>query len=795
MIRTYIKIALRHLQKHTLYAGINLLGLAIGLSGCILIGLYIWHELSYDRFHEKAHRLVRVTWAYHFEDAENQTASTGTRVGPEFTRRFPEVEAYVRLLKYPRVLAVGDKMFEEKRFLYADSAFFGLFSFPLLEGNPATVLDAPEKLVITQSAAKKYFGSQHPIGRSITVGGTKEFMITGIAADAPANSQIQFDFVGSFTTLNAAREEKWSEANYLTFLQLHSPEAIGPLQAKIRAYSEQVGREELQLSGNNYMTYQLEPITEVHLYSPLDGFEPNSSITYIWVLAAVALLILLVACVNYTNLSTAQAAGRSAEIGMRKVMGASRRDIFFQFISEAFLLSLLAVAVALFLSFVLLPSFNQLAGRQLEQELLFQPLTLLLLLGLCAVVAMLAGAYPAMVLSGSKVIGILKKGFTFTGQAGLRKGLIVFQFVISIFLLIATAIILQQLSFIQNKALGYSKEHVLELPIDAKMSENYDALRDALENLPGVRSVAGAYEAPTHIGWSDGLTALESGKRISINAMPADEHLVKTLNLSLLAGEDFTQRDIQLADPALQGDNIQYTYMLNEAAVRALGWTPQQAIGKRVAKGREGIVRAVVQDFHFRSLHEPIGPLAIFMDKRLAGSFFVKIDGRDVPATLARLQGVWGARVAHRPFDYKFLDDSYTALYKAEQSIAGVFTTFATVAILLACLGLFALTAYAMVQRTKEIGIRKVLGATVADILALVSLDFIKLVLLAIAIAIPLAYGATSKWLEGFSYKIGLAWWVFGLAGLVTLLIAVLTVCLQALKTARANPVKNLRSE
>jgi putative ABC transport system permease protein len=795
MIRNYLKIALRHLQKHTLYAGINLLGLAVGITGCLLIGLYIWHELSYDRFHEKADRLVRVSWEYNFNESENKTASTGTRVGPEFARRFPEVAAYVRLLKYPRVLTVGDRMFEEKRFLYADSAFFGLFSFPLLEGNPATVLDAPEKLVITASGAKKYFGSQNPIGQSITVGGTKEFMITGIAADAPDNSQIQFDFVGSFTSLNAAKEEKWSEANYLTFLLLHSAEAIAPLQAKISHYMQEVGRQELQLEGNSYMTYHLQPLTQVHLYSELDGFEPNSSITYIWVLSAVALLILLIACVNYTNLSTAQAAGRSAEIGMRKVMGAGRRELFFQFICEAFLLALLAVATSLLLAYVALPHFNQLAGKGLAQDILFQPLTLGGLLVLAVVVAFLAGSYPALVLSGGRLIAILKKGFSFGASAGLRRGLIVFQFVISIFLIIATIIILQQLAYIQTKELGYSKEQLLELPIDVKIAEQYDDIRAALEAVPGVYAVAGAYEAPTHIGWSDALTALESNKSISIKALPADEHLLKTLGFTLVAGQDYTRSDIQLADPRLQGDNIQYTYMLNEAAVRALGWTPEEAIGKRVAKGREGVVRAVVKDFHFRSLHEPIGPLVIFMEKRMAGSFFVKIEGEDVSGTLARLEGVWKQRVPHRPFEYQFLDDSYSALYKAEQSIAGLFSAFAGVAIVLACLGLFALTAYAMVQRTKEIGIRKVLGATVPDILTLVSKDFVRLVLLAIAIAVPLAFIAASRWLAGFSYKIDPAWWVFGLASLLTLLIAILTVCLQALKAALSNPVKNLRSE
>ena len=399
MIRNYFKIAYRHLQKNKLYASINLLGLAIGITGCLLIGIYIWHELSYDRFHENADRIVRVTWEYNMGDAENKTALTGTRVGPEFTRRFPETEAYVRLLKYPRVMAVGERMFEEKNFLYADSAFFGMFSFTLLEGNPATVLDAPEKLVITESMAKKYFGKESPIGKTIRVGGTKDFMVTGIAADAPDNSQIQYDFVGSFTSLNASKEEKWNEANYLTYLLLNDRSAVEPLQAKVAAYMKEVNKNEMKMEASHYMTYHLEPLTQVHLQSALDGFEPNSNITYIWVLAAVALLILLIACVNYTNLSTAQSAGRSAEIGMRKVMGAGKRDIFYQFISEALLLALIAVVVAIAISVLLLPYFNQLAGKELQQEVLLDPLTLTALVLLSLIVAFLAGAYPAFVLS------------------------------------------------------------------------------------------------------------------------------------------------------------------------------------------------------------------------------------------------------------------------------------------------------------------------------------------------------------------------------------------------------------
>ena len=791
MIRNYFKMAWRHLKKNKLYALINLVGLAVGITGCLLIGIYISNELSYDKFHDKADRIVRVTWEYSFADTKNHIASTGTKVGPEFTRRFPETKTYVRLMKYPRVLAADNKMFEEKNFLYADADFFRMFSFPLLKGDPATALDSPDELVLTESAAEKYFGSDEPVGKIINVGGNKDFIVSGVAADAPINSQIQFDMIGSFSSLNASKEEKWNEANYITYLLLQDDESLASLQKKVDDYMEELNAKEADFK----MAFHLQPLTQVHLHSELDGLEPNSDITYIYILAAVALLILLIACVNYTNLSTAQAAGRSAEIGMRKVMGAGKKDIFVQFLSEAFLLSLIAVFAALVAAYFLMPYFSQISGKAFGAEVLFESETLFTLFVLSLIVALLAGTYPAFVLSAGKVIKILKAGFTFTGSAGLRRSLIVFQFVISIFLFIATIVILQQLDYIQTKDLGYSKEQVIVLPVDSQMRENYDALQAGFENIPGVTSVAGAYEEPTHVSWGDALTSSETNQVVSITALPVDENIIETLDFEIIAGSDYTLSDERAADPAINGDNIKHTFILNETAAKAFGWTPTEAVGKRVVKNHEGEVRAVIKDFHFRSLHEPIGPLVIFMDKRLVGSMFVKVSGGDVATTLANLEKTWKQRVPHRPFEYDFLDENYSTLYKAEQSIAGVFTAFSTVAILLACLGLFALTAYAIVRRTKEIGIRKILGATTTDILTLVSKDFVKLVLIAVVIAIPLAFFAVDKWLQGFSYRVDLKWWVFVLSSVVTLLIALITISLQAAKTAMSNPVKNLRNE
>lgn len=794
MLRNYFKIALRHLQKNKLYAAVNIFGLAIGIASCLLIGLYIWHELSFDRFHKNADRIARVTWHYNFGDAENKTATTGTRVGPEFQRKFPEVEAFTRLLKYPRVIGYGDKQFEEKNFLYADSAFFTLFSFPLIKGDPKTVLDAKDKLVITKTAAKKYFGVDDPVGKTVKVGGTKDFFITGIAKDVPEASQIQFDFVGSFSSLNAAKEEKWSEANYITYLLLRNGNGFSGLQKKIDDYIRKIGKEEMQLEGSKFMAYLLEPLTSVHLHSELDGFEPNNNILYIYILGAVAVLILLIACVNYTNLSTAQSARRSAEISMRKVMGAGKFQVFNQFISESLLLTFLAVLLAVAFSSLLLPYFNQVSGKNLQANLFFSPLLILVLCLAAILIAFAAGAYPALILSGAKLINILKTGFTFTGSAALRKSLIVFQFVISIFLIIATLVILQQLTYIRNKDLGYNKDQVVVLPVDKQIAERYDAIKKAFAGNPGVVSVAGAYEEPTHIGWVDGVTT-KDGKEVTVNALPVDVDFVKTMGLKIIAGSDYNQTDVLQFDTTNEGANLRYSYILNESAAQALGWKPEEAVGKTITKGREGVVKAVVKDFHFRSLHEPINPLVIFMDQRMVGTMLVKIRSENISGSLRHLEATWKSRIQHRPFQYHFLDEDYAELYKAEQRTAGVFTTFSSLAILLACLGLFALTAFTMVQRTKEIGIRKVLGATIADILALISKDFLLLIGLSFLIASPVAFYAANKWLESFTYKINLSWWVFALAGVVTILVAFITISLQAIKTALANPVKSLRTE
>jgi len=800
MFKSYLRIAWRNLQKNKLYTFVNIIGLTVGIVSCILIGLYVSHELSYDRFHTNTDRIARVTMQYTSGGISQAAALTGTKVGPQFQRTFPAVKAFTRTVQYTNVVATGEKLFNEPHFLYADSAFFRIFSFPLVKGDPATVLAAPNQLVITESMAKKYFGREDPIGRTVKVNNTKDYTITGIAKDAPDNSQIRFNFVASFSSMRVSRSEIWWTANYVTYLLLAHPQDLAPLQRQITAYmaTDRIRRETRFEEEDAQLTYNLEPLTQVHLHSTLDGLEPNGSITYIYILGAIALLILVIACVNYTNLATAQSQGRTGEISIRKVLGAGKGQLFRQYLGESLMLTFIALVLATIISTRLLPLLNDLTGKSLSVTNLLKPLPILSILLLGLLVSLLAGAYPSFVLANIRLMSILRSGFRASSSGGtLRKSLIVFQFVISVFLMISTMVILQQLSFIQNKKLGYDKDHMLVLPASEEIHDSYDAVKAAVKQAPQVIDAGGASGTPTYVDWTDGLTAAtETGKKnFSIKAIPCDADFIRTLGIQIIAGENFNPADMHLLDTSDNNKNFRYSFMLNEAAVKALGWTPEQAIGKTVIKGNPGIVRAVVKDFHFSSMHEAIGPLIIFQDTQWISRIYVKVSGKDLPGTIARLQTIWKEYAPHHPFEYHFLDEDYNALYKTETRTGQLFGIFSLTAILLACLGLFALAAYTTAQRTKEIGIRKVLGASLTSLAGLLSKDFLKLVAIASLIALPLSWWAMNRWLQDFVYHITLSWWMFAAMVLLALLIALVTVSFQAIRAGLANPVENLRAE
>lgn len=799
MIKNYFKIALRNILKHKLYSAINILGLMIGLAACLLIGLYITHELSYDKFNKKADRIVRATMEYRHAGTLNTVATTGTKAGPQFKRIFPEVEEYVRTYIGTRTVRREEKMFEEKRFLFADEAFFNVFSFQLLAGSATEVLNAPHKIVITESTAKKYFGKDEAINKTLQVG-NKDYTISGICKDAPQNAQIKFDFVTTFLNIgNNVKEEQWWTANWITYLLVMDGKKIPAVEQQIAEYmnSAQI-RTEARLEGSDFLRYKLEPLTRVHLYSLLAGFEPNGNITYIYMFGVIALLILIIACANYTNLATAQSTGRSGEIGMRKVMGASRKQVFFQFIGESSAITFSSAGLAFLLSGLLISYFNKVTGKNFSAEDLLQPWPIVMMAMFAMIVSLLAGAYPALVLSGTQVMGILKKGFNFTGTSNvIRRSLIVIQFAISVFLIIYTVIILQQMNFIRHKNLGYDKDHLLVLPIDRKMSENYEGIKESIASITGVEGITAAYETPEFVEWGDGITTTDANgiHEVSVNAMPVDLHFTQTLKMKMLAGRDFLKSDFAMMDTNNNSANFRQPFIINESLAKKIGWTPEEAIGKTINKSAEGPVVGVVKDFNFESLHERVKPLVIFLDKDLASVFMVRINGNDISSVLNRLEVLWKQRVTHRPFEYHFLEEDYDKLYIAEQRTTALFTITASLAILLACLGLFGLAAFTTMQRIKEIGIRRVLGAGVSSITLLISKNFLVLVAISILIAAPLAWYAGNIWLQNFAFRIHINGWLFFAAALSVFLIAFLTVAFQAIKAAVTNPVKSLRTE
>ncbi|HYM94568.1 MAG TPA: ABC transporter permease [Chitinophagaceae bacterium] len=798
MIKHYFKTALRNLRKNKAFSFINILGVTVGLTCCLLMVLYIRHELSYDGFQKNGDRLVRVIMEYSEGGSVMKGNFTSTKVAPAFKRNFPEVEQAVRMYEGTRVVHYQDKLFDEKSFMYADSTFFDMFSFKLLKGNPQYALSGPNVVVLTQSAAKKYFGNDDPIGKIIKVGSTEaDYQVTGVIEDCPSNSQIKYDFLASFSSLGVTQEDTYWDANYTTYFLLKDRSSIASLQAKIPGFMKKETAS--TMSGSDHITFYLELFKKIHLYSPYIGFEPNSSITYIYIIGIVALLILAIACFTYVNLSTARSMERAKEVGIRKVSGAYKKQIFWQFIGESVILSVISLLLSLGLAALLLPSFNHLADRQLSLSSIFSPFIIGLSLLIVLCISFAAGSYPALILSGFQPVKVLKCAFKNTGSGlWLRKTLIIFQFAISAFLIVATFIIQNQLHYIQTKDLGYDKDHIVVLPLDQKMTGILNTIKTEFKTNPDVLSLRKANNEPINIvsGYSMSKADQVGKGGISVNANVVDEDFIKTIGAKIIAGTDFTEQDSKDVLERTEQDKKNYHYILNESAAKALGWTPEEAIGKKMFLGEQmpGILKAVVKYFNFSSFHDPIKPLVLF-NEPWGGSLLVKLSGKHLPQTLEFLEAKWKTLIPYRPFEYRFLDDDYNKLYQSEIRLGKVLNIFATIAILLAALGLFGLSAYSIQQRTKEIGIRKVLGASVPNVITLLSKDFLSLVIVASIIAFPVAWWVMNQWLQDFVYRVSIGWWIFLIAGIIAVIISLLTVSFLAIKAAIANPVKSLRTE
>ncbi len=797
MLKNYFRTAWRNLLRHKSIAVINLAGLSIGFTCCMLIALYLQHELRYEDFQQKGDRIARVLMEYQFGTEGKPTKGdyTSVRVAPVLQQNFPEVETTVRMAKFDQIVRKGDKVLNEPQFIFADSTFFRIFTFPLLQGNPQTALAGPYKVVLTESAARRYFGNTNVIGQTMLIGAKAQpFEVTGITADCPSNTQVRYDFLASFSSMNISPESinTYWNANYNTYVLLKDAHSLAPMQAKIDPFMK---KESERFDAT--IRLELEPFRSIHLHSEFAAFEPNGSMMAVYIMGAVALLILLIACFTYINLSTARSMERAREVGVRKVMGAGQHQLFGQFMTESALLCAVAVGVSVLLAALLLPGFNTLTGKTLSLTSLLSAPFIAASLGVALIVSLAAGSYPALILTGYQPVKVLKGAFQRTNSGQLvRKSLITFQFAISVFLIACTFIVRQQLKFIQEKKLGYDRDHVLVLPLDSKMQPQFDALKQSLKNSPGVLEVSRCVRTPIEGGGGYNMRSAQMpvGQQMNVTANPVDEDYIRASGMRLVAGESFTAQDVRNAeDTAIEN---RFRFVINESAARQLGWTPEQAVGQRfwLDESRPGYVKGVVADFHYESLRHAIAPF-VLLPPEWTRRIIVKLDGRDMQRSLSGIENVWNKMVPHRPFEYTFMDHDFNHLYDTEIRLGKSMDVFALVAVVLACLGLFGLSAYTVRQRFKEIGIRKVLGASAGSILLMLSGGFVRLSLVAICVGLPLAWWAAESWLKDFSYRTPVSWLLFAAAGGILIVLTMVTVGLQALKGLAANPVNSLRSE
>lgn len=806
MFKNYLKTAIRNLGRHKGYSFINIVGLASGMACCILILLWVQDELSYDRYHKNADRLYRVVVKGRMSNREINFSTSPAPLAKALMDEFPEVLQATRFLRSRNVL-VGhqEKQFNEGFMIYTDPNFFDMFSIPLIKGDPQKVLSAPNSLVITQEAALKYFGNQDPVGKTLTFNGQTDFRVTGLAANMPSNTHFHSDFFASLASIPDSRSQNWFSNPYHTYIVLKeesSPEEfqaklpgiitkyMGPIAKKVMGITMQ----EFRSSGNAF-GYFLQPVTGIHLHSDLEyELEPNGSFVYVCIFSLIALFILVIACINFMNLATARSASRAKEVGVRKVLGSDRWMLIQQFQTESVLLSLLSLALAVGIVVLLQPVFNSLSGKHLDIAAYGGRVLLPGLLAVILLAGILAGSYPAFFLSSFKPISVLR-GIIKTGRksSGLRNGLVVFQFSISIVMLVGTFVVYHQLDYMRNKKLGFEKEQLLVIQRAGSLGQDKEAFRnemlqsDGVENLSYSNGIPGRHLGDfTHV--AEGASAEDM---VRMFLLFADFDYLDTLRMEMIEGRYF------LKDRPADRNSV----ILNETAAVALGM--ENPVGKRIIRGSLSsggseffTIIGIVRDFHFESLHRKIRPLAVYLlpaeDARYAS---VRIRAENIPRTLAFIANKWNKFVPGKPFEYFFLDDDFDRLYRAEKKVGQLFSAFAVLAVLVACLGLFGLASFTAEQRTKEIGIRKILGAGVPDIVTLLTKEFSRLVLLSNMIAWPVAYFAMNRWLQNFAYRTSIGPWVFLLAASAALFIAMITVSFQALKAATASPAIVLKYE
>ena len=805
MIKNHLKIAIRTLMGNKTFTAINVFGLAIGISTCLLIMLFVQNELSFDRYNEKADRIVRVVFRGSVQGEKMKEASVMPPVAQTLQKDFPEVQEATRLRMagYPRIVS-GDKVYKENAFAYVDSNFFHVFTLPFLQGDPKTALLDPGSIVISETVARKYFGNVNPLGKSLHFKDwNTDLKITGVMHDMPDNSHFHFSIFGSMTRLPESREPSWMTSEFYTYLVLPAGYDYKKLQAKMGNVMEKYSGSQVEkafgmsyaqfIQKGNELGLFLQPLTDIHLHSDLNlDFEAGGDIRYVYIFSAVAIFMLIIACINFMNLSTAGASKRAREVGIRKVLGSMKGQLIRQFLLESILITFIALMISLALVYWTLPFFNHLSEKNLSLNLLGKGWLLpgLMVFGLFT--GFIAGSYPAFYLSSFNPVTVLKgKLRSNKNNISLRSGLVVFQFCISIVLIVGTTIVYRQLSFIQNQKLGYDKDQVLVIEESYWLGNNQDAYKQKLLQDPRVVSLTGSGYLPAGLSNNNNFTIYpdhSADQLAKVLRYDVDYSYIPTLGMQIADGRNFSK--------SFGTDSL--GIIINEEAAKAFGWS-KNAVGHNLTRpDNDGTkttfhVIGVVKNFHFKSFHERISPLVMVLARNY-DNIIVKTKTKDIAGLIATMKKEWGP-MSEAPFVYSFLDERFTNTYKAEQKMGMILGISAGLTIFVACLGLFGLVTFTAEQRTKEIGIRKVLGATVTGIVTLLSKDFLKLVLVAFVIATPIAWSMMNKWLQDFAYKVKISAWVFVLAASLAIVITLLTVCFRAIRAAVSNPVESLRSE
>ncbi len=800
MIKNYLTSVLRYISRNKGFTFINVLGLAIGMMACMLITQYVLHEFSYDDFHDKKSRIFRIQQdRYENGVLATRWAAGCAGIGPDMKENFPEVERYVRLRGTGATLSTSDVFFKEEHVYFATEDFFKIFSVKLIAGEDSNVLKEPFKIVLSQSLAKKYFGSGNPIGQILKNNGKEEYQVSGVFEDLPPNTHMNINALMSFASLNKLWNDpimSWSWDGFFTYILLKDKTEVKDVEAKIPALAEQKAGEEMKRF-NAGVKFQMQPITDIHLDSNfMLEFKPNGNRQSVYFLTIVAILILVIAWINYVNLSTAKSIERAREVGVRKVMGGFRSQLIQQFLFESLLLNMAAVIISIALVILLTPSFSDLTGRELDY-LLFKQNMFWIWIGILIIGgALLSGLYPAFVLSGYRPVEVLKGRFKNTNAGvGFRKGMVVVQFICSITLIVGTFTVYKQLRFMQDQSLGVNIDQtlILQAPnvIDSTYQQKFQVFKQQIEQYPEVVGITASSEVPgRQPGWNAGgirrLSQSETeAKQYRIIMMEHD--FIPMYGLEVIAGRAFS------SEVTNEPDNV----MLNESAYRLMGFRkPEDALDDHIFFwGDTFRIVGVVKDYHQESLKKAYEPLIFRYETAPGGLYSIKFNPDNVRQSVANFEEKWKALFPGNPFIHYFLDDHYNQQYQADQQFGKVFGIFSSLAIFIACLGLFGLSSLTATQRTKEIGVRKVLGASVSGIIALVSKDYILLMLGAIVIAIPLAWWIMNNWLTDFAYRIPLAWWIFAIPTILVVGIALFTVSIHTLKAARTNPSKSLRYE